>query len=321
MTERLGAIKLGQEQGEVFLGRDYRPPARLLRGASPRRSTRRSAGSSRPRTTRPARSSSRTATCSTPWCVELLEKETLDKEEVARDLRAARASARAPGVDRLVAQRPPSDRRRSLTARARSPRPNGALRNGLGATGASRADVQIGPGRLAHRRPRPRGRRRARMAGPDHAARARPGGPGADFDHARAEAAVRELLLAIGEDPDRDGLRDTPARVARAYAEMFAGLRQAPGGRAHDHLRPRPRRDGAGEGHRGLLHVRAPPRAVPRGRPRRLHPQRRRPHHRAVEAGPPRRRLRQAPAGAGAAHHAGRRRAGADPASRAASSW
>lgn len=45
------------------------------------------------------------------------------------------------------------------------------------------------------------------------------------FDHARAEAAVRELLLAVGEDPDREGLRDTPARVARAYAETFGGMR------------------------------------------------------------------------------------------------
>lgn len=44
------------------------------------------------------------------------------------------------------------------------------------------------------------------------------------FDQPRAEAAVRELLLAIGEDPDRGGLRDTPARVARAYREIFAGL-------------------------------------------------------------------------------------------------
>ena len=44
------------------------------------------------------------------------------------------------------------------------------------------------------------------------------------FDQQRAEAAVRELLHAIGEDPDRDGLQDTPARVARAYREMFAGL-------------------------------------------------------------------------------------------------
>lgn len=44
------------------------------------------------------------------------------------------------------------------------------------------------------------------------------------FDQARAEAAVRELLFAVGEDPDRPGLLDTPARVARAYQEMFAGL-------------------------------------------------------------------------------------------------
>jgi GTP cyclohydrolase I len=44
------------------------------------------------------------------------------------------------------------------------------------------------------------------------------------FDRVRAENAVRELLIACGEDPDRDGLRETPARVARAYREMFAGL-------------------------------------------------------------------------------------------------
>jgi len=52
------------------------------------------------------------------------------------------------------------------------------------------------------------------------------GTPG--VDHARIERAVHEILLAIGEDPDRDGLRDTPARVARAYAEQFAGLGQQP---------------------------------------------------------------------------------------------
>ena len=45
-----------------------------------------------------------------------------------------------------------------------------------------------------------------------------------EFDQARAEAAVRELLLAVGENPDRQGLQDTPSRVARAYQEMFAGL-------------------------------------------------------------------------------------------------
>jgi GTP cyclohydrolase I len=44
------------------------------------------------------------------------------------------------------------------------------------------------------------------------------------FDQDRAEKAVRELLIACGEDPDRSGLLETPARVARAYREMFAGL-------------------------------------------------------------------------------------------------
>ncbi len=48
------------------------------------------------------------------------------------------------------------------------------------------------------------------------------------IDLERAAAAVRELLLAIGEDPDRDGLRDTPERVARSYAEIFRGLREEP---------------------------------------------------------------------------------------------
>lgn len=47
-------------------------------------------------------------------------------------------------------------------------------------------------------------------------------------DHERLVAAVREILIAIGEDPERDGLRETPQRVARAYAEMFAGLEQDP---------------------------------------------------------------------------------------------
>lgn len=48
------------------------------------------------------------------------------------------------------------------------------------------------------------------------------------FDHDRIAAAVREILIGIGEDPDRNGLRDTPQRVARAYAEMFQGLSQDP---------------------------------------------------------------------------------------------
>lgn len=53
-------------------------------------------------------------------------------------------------------------------------------------------------------------------------------GPIGEFDEKRAENAVRELLIAVGEDPDREGLRETPARVARAYRELFAGLWQKP---------------------------------------------------------------------------------------------
>ncbi|MGW1763872.1 GTP cyclohydrolase I FolE [Streptomyces sp. NPDC002073] len=49
-----------------------------------------------------------------------------------------------------------------------------------------------------------------------------------EFDEKRAEAAVRELLIAVGEDPDREGLQETPARVARAYREIFGGLWQKP---------------------------------------------------------------------------------------------
>jgi GTP cyclohydrolase I len=52
---------------------------------------------------------------------------------------------------------------------------------------------------------------------------------GAQVDAPRIERAVREILEAIGEDPDRDGLVDTPARVAKMYAEVFSGLHEDPG--------------------------------------------------------------------------------------------
>ncbi|KRE60886.1 GTP cyclohydrolase I FolE [Nostocoides sp. Soil756] len=65
------------------------------------------------------------------------------------------------------------------------------------------------------------------MSNPD------PAGPAGSFVHPpvdvpRARAAVREFLIAIGEDPDRDGLLETPARVAKAAVELYAGLRQDP---------------------------------------------------------------------------------------------
>jgi GTP cyclohydrolase I len=55
-----------------------------------------------------------------------------------------------------------------------------------------------------------------------------PNGAGAGIDLERIRSAVREILLAVGEDPDREGLAETPDRVARMYAELFAGLRQDP---------------------------------------------------------------------------------------------
>ncbi len=55
-----------------------------------------------------------------------------------------------------------------------------------------------------------------------------PGDRGDAVDRPRIAAAIREILLALEEDPERDGLRDTPARVARMYAEVFAGLHADP---------------------------------------------------------------------------------------------
>ena len=138
-----------------------------------------------------------------------------------------------------------------------------------------------------------------------------------EFDEKRAENAVRELLIAVGEDPDREGLRETPARVARAYKEIFAGLWQQPEDvltttfdLGHDemvlvkdievvsscehHLVP----------FHGVAHVG-------------YIPSDRREDHRPVEAGPAGRRLRPPPAGAGAADHADRRLADARSWSRA----
>lgn len=61
-----------------------------------------------------------------------------------------------------------------------------------------------------------------------------------ELDQKRVEAAVRELLAAIGEDPDREGLVETPARVARACEELFSGMHEDPA----SHLRKQFREDG-----------------------------------------------------------------------------
>src|SRR3954465_7365036 len=118
-------------------------------------------------------------------------------------------------------------------------------------------------------------------------------------DLGRIEKAVREILIAIGEDPDRDGLERPPARVARAYAELFAGLRVDPAKvltttfeANHEEL--------AGPRHLAEEHGRAPLAPVQGCRPHRLHPRPARPDHRPVEAGPPGRGLRPPASSAGA---------------------
>ena len=133
-------------------------------------------------------------------------------------------------------------------------------------------------------------------------------------DRERVAALVRELLEAIGEDPDRPGLRLTPGRVADAYAEFFSGVGEdaaAPlahtisvaRGPAPETLAVR-RRDAAR--HPLPLRVRAPPAALPRARAHRVPAGRA--GRRARGAAEGRRRPRLAPAGAGAPRRADRRR-------------
>jgi GTP cyclohydrolase I len=78
---------------------------------------------------------------------------------------------------------------------------------------------------MAARRPASRPAKITQVSGyneePDEESR-----QGAPMDLERIERAVREILLAVGEDPDREGLLDTPKRVAKAYAETFSGLHQ-----------------------------------------------------------------------------------------------
>src|SRR6185437_11400003 len=142
----------------------------------------------------------------------------------ARDLRLGREASGPRLVYRLrqaAALGPPAD------PVAQGTRPRGGRRQRHRQRGTARQwpVLRLQPGGLS-RAPGRRAQRR-RMTENTEAA-----GPvdrvGGDFDLPRIERAVREILLAIGEDPERDGLRDTPARVARAYAEQFAGLRQSP---------------------------------------------------------------------------------------------
>ena len=141
--------------------------------------------------------------------LELMEKETLSKDDMARIC--------APVVKRPslapyngFGKRTPSDQPPVLTPAEQRAAPERRL--GQRAPRRTRSG-DVGAPAPSDERASRRSRRRGRCA---------PAG----VDQARAAAAVREMLIAVGEDPDRDGLQDTPARVARAYAETFAGLGQ-----------------------------------------------------------------------------------------------
>ena len=306
MSERVGAIKLGQSTGEVFLGRDMGhqrdyseevarivdEEVRALIDAAHDEAWR--------------RSSTRTATCSTTSCSSCSRRRR-STPRAGRALRAGRQARRSarPGSRRRRASSRPAAGADAGRDRARRTAPVARTVTCRRRCRPTAARGQDRRGRRGRRAPARRGAPVEQVIEvPDD----RPGRPqreGLDvaIDQARAEAAVRELLLAIGEDPDREGLRRHPGRVARSYAEIFAGLAMTPADVLgttfeidHDEMVMVAR-------HRALPHVRAPPRAVPRRGARRLHPRQGRPGHRPVQARPPRRGLRPAAAGAGAADH------------------
>ena len=302
MTERLGAIKLGDNSSEPFLGRDMGHQRNYSEdvAAIVDEETKSLLANAHQEAfdilveNRDVLDSLVTA---------LLEKETLDKAQIAEVFVPLRRRPARPAwtgsPSREPSDIPPVVRAQDAPPTACAASPEAAV---ILTPPGSGGDVHGDP----NVREAP-----TEMAIDRISQEPRPDIP--DFDQARAEAAVRELLIAVGEDPDREGLlRDTrpgwPGPTRSCSAACGCGR-----GRAHHDVRRRPRRDDPGQGHRAVVHVRAPPGAVHRGRARRLHPQRERPDHRAVQAGPARRRVRQAPPGPGAADHPDRGRDDGDP--------
>ncbi len=292
MSEALGPQQLGRRGHEPFLGRDMGGEPEYCDEVA-RPSTPRSPVCSTRRTARPARSSRCTGRRSTGWP---MRSSSTRPSPILGFSSCSRTASWPPA-------RGMSDPPRMLNTRRPAPRPAFVLESRHDRTHQRRPRR-----RRSARGPRRRGTGPLRRPHP-HRSHAGPRRPAA-----ASQAAVREILIAIGEDPDRDGLLDTPDRVARMYAEVFSGLREVPDSHLQvtfeaDHDEMVMVRDIAAH-----VDVRAPPRPVHGQGPRRLHPQRRRPGHRPVQAGPPGRRLRQAPAGPGAAHRPDRRRDRAHPA-------
>ena len=234
MSDLLGPQQFGDRDGEPFLGRDMGHEAQLLRRRR-RGHRRRDRPADRPG---PRGGAGDPGACtgrpSTGWPTPLVERETLEEAELAllfdglgtwepADETARAAAGVGPAVGRGARRWPNERRARRRRADGRRVRPPAAP---TGPPAVAHGPAEPGWRRPGVRRaPRPGSLIVDRRGGPT----TEPAyGPCRGVDRARIEKAVREILEAIGEDPDRDGLRDTPARVARMYDEIFSGLRESP---------------------------------------------------------------------------------------------
>ena len=229
MTERLGAVKLGESNSEPFLGRDMGHTRNYSEetAAAVDGEIKALLGHAHQEAFEIL---DRNRDVLDTLVLALLDKETLDKAEIASIFEALRMSPARPSwtgsPERVPSTIPPVDIPQEIRDRVHA----GAVAQ----EEETRSGVILTPpgaGGDIHGAPE---------AGPDTPDPAESGRPVTDpvtvperapedvpdFDHPRAEAAIRELLAAMGEDPEREGLRDTPARVARAYAELTQGIRQ-----------------------------------------------------------------------------------------------
>ena len=246
MSERVRAIKLGQSNGEVFLGRDRATSATTAR-RSPASSTRRcklienahdeawhvindNRERPRPACPRPAREGD-----------PRLGRAGGDLPATSASVRCARSGCPA---SRAAQRHPAGAHPAEQDAANNGHGQNGYNRNGYGqnghgpnghtpqdASGDADMEHKIDQAAEAGAQPLAEEEPRTQVIEVPDGGRVDPTEDHLDGDDGRPRPPPRrcaELLLAVGENPDREGLRDTPERVARAYAETFAGLDRSP---------------------------------------------------------------------------------------------
>ena len=241
MTERLGAIKLGSGDSEPFLGRD------IGQGRDYSEEIAAVVDEEVSRLIGTAHQEAFDILTANRDVLDdlvraLFEKETLDRAEVAAVFQSLKLWPKRPawtGSDsRVPSELPPVTPPPSLNGQNGQHGQNGHSLNGHGqpptdggtrrwcAVATRSAGKSAAAARPAARRRQPAASRARLPVSADPVGLAR--AAVASVDQLRIAAAVREILFAVGEDPDRDGLQSTPERVARAYAEMYQGLHQDP---------------------------------------------------------------------------------------------